>query len=163
MGVVDQKKFVKIISEKIIRHMIPEMFTEVFSNNAECMAAAVRCETGTREAADFAAMAAGRAVDDARRIGDLELLAGAEAAESMALFASQAATCADNAICTNTSRSTRNTTWSATSAGRVAMKCTTPKFYDKYLRMTAEIGLETLKELKSPGVEWLKFSNDYEF
>ena len=62
LGVVDDEEFAKRIAEKTIRVLLPKLFREVFPENQECLAAALKCEQeGTKEAARKARAAAAAA------------------------------------------------------------------------------------------------------
>jgi len=96
LGIVYDIDFSKRISEKIIRVLIPKLFSELFPENQDCLEAAKRCEYEGSEGAARAAYAAARAAADSA------------AADS-----------------------------------------------DSYLRLAADLALEVLRELKSPGCELL--------
>lgn len=111
LGIINDNNFVKIISEKTIKILIPKLFRNIFTDNLRCLEVADRCEKkGTAKAAYAAANAAN---------------AAAKAAANAAVNAAKAANAAANAA--NTAN-------------------------DEYLILSANLALEILKELKSPGI-----------
>ena len=103
-GVVDDSAFATLLSEKIIRVLIPKLFRELFPKNAKCLAAADACEReGTESTAETAADAA----------------------------------------------------WTAARAAADAAWTVTEAAGDSYLVLAANLALDVLRELKSPGVALL--------
>ena len=123
-GVVDDSAFATLLSEKIIRVLIPKLFRELFPKNAKCLAAADACE---REGTESTARAA-RAAWSAARAADA-------AARAAAWTAARAA--ADAA-------------WTVTMAAKAAKAADAAG--DSYLVLAANLALDVLRELKSPGV-----------
>ena len=126
LGVVDDVKFTSMLAERTTRKLIPTLFREVFPNNQKCLEAAHRCES---EGTDAAAVAA----------------AYATAASTSAAYAARAASYAAVAAYTRASTSAAYATaaaYAATSA-------------DEYLSMAANLALEVLRELNSPGIALL--------
>jgi hypothetical protein len=129
LGVVDDIEFVKRLAEKTIRVLIPKLFRKVFANEPACLKAADECEsTGTGRAA-YAAERAAYAAYAAYAVDAVDV-----AAADVAGYAAYAAYAADAAYAAR---------YAARAAG------------DEYLILSAQIALEVLRELKSPGVELL--------
>jgi len=144
-GVVDDVEFSTILSKKIITKMIPTLFREVFPNYEKCLAAADRCEKeGTADAARYAASEAAGYASDAARYASYARDASSEAAR----YARYAVRYASDAA--------RYAAIDASEAARYASDAGTDKDPDKYLRMCADLGLDTLIELKSPGCALLE-------
>lgn len=88
-GVVDDVEFSKRLAEKTIRVLIPTLFREMFPNNAECLAAAERCELEGTEAI-------------ARAAADVARTAYAADAAAYAAYAAYAADAAEAAYAART-------------------------------------------------------------
>jgi len=139
-GVVDDELFAQRIAERTIRVLIPAIFREVFPNDKALLHAADVCEKdGTydsvviaRDAAYAAAYAAAYDAADAANAATYAADA-ANAATYAAAAAALAATYADAAA------------YAATYAANG----------DKYLNLSAQLALEILKEMESPGVTLL--------
>ncbi len=141
-GLVDEQEFVKRLAEKTIRVLIPKLFRAVLTKFPKCLEAADRCEKeGTRDAAAYAAYAAAYAATaaaDASYAAATAATAAADAADAAA-YAAYAAAYA-----------------SATAATAAADAAKSDR--EEYLRLSAELALEVLTELKSPGCEWLDWT-----
>jgi hypothetical protein len=144
-GVVSDIEFASRITELTIREIIPELFREVFPDNADCLAAATRCEVeGTVAAAAYARATAADAADAAvyaratayAAAGACARATAADAADTAAAIAATAADAADAA-------------WVAAKAVK----------NDRYLIKSSQLGLRVLRELKSPGCELLNNAN----
>lgn len=128
-GVVDDVAFATRLAELTIRHLVPKLFRELFAGNETLMAAALRCEKeGTNDAAKAASNAASAAAWAA--------WAAARAASDAAWAASAASDAA----------------WAARAARAAAWAASNP---DSYLKLSANLALQVLTELKSPGVEFI--------
>jgi hypothetical protein len=126
LGVVDDVEFSRRLAERVIRVLIPKLFRLVLSNNPACLAAADRCEIeGTKEAAEVAQTAAWAA-----------RAAGEAAAGEAAAWAADAAAGAARAA------------GEARAAGAA-------DYNDEYLILAANLALETLRALNSPGITLL--------
>ena len=122
-GVVDGNEFARILAEKTIRVLIPDLFRR-FTDTPEMLAAAERCEReGTREA-----------VSEARRVASAAASAAADAYAAASAAASAAA-------------------YAAASASAAASAASAPEYY---LRLSAGLALDVLRELGSPGVKLLE-------
>jgi hypothetical protein len=140
--------FSEQITKRTIQILIPKLFREVFFDNAECLEAADRCEQApTAKAAVRAALATQEEVARLSRDHNLSWgHAGAIAAEKAALAAANGA-CVD-AI---------NYAILAVSATKFSKTGDESSFAknDDYLLLGVSLAIDTLKELKSPGCEWL--------
>ena len=137
-GVVGDADFSRRLSEKVIRKLIPAIFRDLFKDNPACLAAADRCEQdGSADAADVAAYAAAYAAD----VAACAACAAADASDAAdaARAATRAATRAAYAAC----------------AARAAYATDAAAYADRYLVMVADLALEVLIELGSPGCEYL--------
>lgn len=149
-GIVVDEEFFTNISKKLIQVLIPTLFREIFPNNAALLAAADRCEReGTNESAYAAAKAAAAVADVTNAATWAAWAANATAAgyaSNVAAAAGFAAAAAGFA-----ERAARLT------ANAINVANNTPHIYnsDKYLTLVAELALDVLKDLNSPGVEWL--------
>ena len=136
LGVVDNVEFSKRLAEKTIRVLLPKLFREVFPGNEKLLAAADRMEAeGTQDAA-YAADAA-----DA-----------AEGAAKYAAYAAYAARYAADAA--DASRyaakyAARNAAYAANAVADAARA-------DFYLELSAQLALDVLRELNSPGISLLE-------
>ena len=80
---VNDVEFVKRLSEKLIRVLVPKLFRQIFPENGVCLAAADRCEKeGTLDAAD-AASAASLAANAANAADEYLKLAAEIALETL--------------------------------------------------------------------------------
>lgn len=130
MGVVDGKEFVLLLSIKTIKVLIPALFREVFPSNVHCLNAATKCEEeGTAATARYADDVATTAAD-ADTTNDAARYAAAAALYAAAIDADAAAAYA-------------------------ARYANYTNFADKYLLLSAKLALDVLRELKSPGCEWI--------
>lgn len=127
-GVVDGAEFSRRLSEQTIRVLIPDLFRR-FTDRPEMLAAADRCEKeGTRQAAADAGAYATYDSDAA----SYATYAASAASDAAAYASFNAASAADNAD--------------------VAFAGVSPEYY---LRLSAGLALDVLRELKSPGVALL--------
>ena len=124
-GVVDDSEFLRRLAEKTIRVLIPALFRELFPDKPALLAVADRCE---KEGTKEAAR-------EARR------LAAAADADADAYSAAYAAAAAADAA--------------ADAAANAAADAAAKPRTDKYLLLSASLALDVLRELKSPGCEWL--------
>ena len=124
-GVVDDKEFVRRLADKTARILIPQLFREVFSKDTRCMAAADRCEEE-----GVAALSEARA---------------AAAAYAAAAAAADYAAAYDAAYAA----------YAAYAAAYAADAAAYAADGDRYLKMSANIALEVLIELKSPGAAFV--------
>jgi hypothetical protein len=139
-GVVGNVEFATRLSKKVIQVLIPALFREVFPDNDECLAVALRCEQeGTEVAADSAHSAAYSVAysADSARLAD-------------SVYSAYLAMC--SAAC-SAADSARSAYLAANSARFATRSAHDP---DKYLKLVASLALDVLKELKSPGVTLLK-------
>ncbi len=137
---IDGKEFLKRLAEKTIKILIPTLFREIFKDNPDCLEAAKACEDYPSEenclaavyvaAADYAAAAASSA-------------AAADYAAAAADYIADAATIAAAA-----DYIVAYTAYASAAAAKAAAS-------DKYLILSANLALEVLKELNSPGVAWI--------
>ena len=138
LGVVDDVEFSKRLAEKTVRVLIPKLFRDVFKNNKTCLEAAARCEEeGSKY--DDAADAARAAAADA-----------AYAARAAAYASAHAAASADAAA--YAAAAARAAAYAAASAADAASARAAG---DIYLLLIADLALEVLRELNSPGIELL--------
>ena len=134
-GVVDDAEFARRLVEKTNRVLIPDLFRR-FSNKPEMLAAADRCEReGTREAASEAR----RAADAAAATAAAAAYAADAAAATAAAYAAYAAAATAAAAA-----------YAAYAAG---FEGVAPEYY---LRLSADLALDVLRELKSPGMALLE-------
>lgn len=164
LGRVDDRKFSLKLAEKTIRRIIPKMFREVFPRNEKMEAVALRCEIeGTGESASAAA--------DAAHCVTIAPSPASHASGSVAAAAANAVYCAAHAVycasSTADNASVSNAVRAAAYAASYAASYTVPfadvvrTSYaapcagDGYLKLSAQIALETLREMQAPGVEYL--------
>jgi hypothetical protein len=149
-GVVEDREFSKRLAEKTIRVLIPTLFRDlkVTRENPRCMAAADRCEKeGSYEAAREARAAAAAYADaDA-----------AAAAAAYADAAAAAAAYADAAYADAYAAAAADAAYAAAYAAAAAAYADADAA-EKYLLLSASLALEVLRELKSPGCEWVEVS-----
>ncbi len=126
-GVVDGKVFLQLLSTKLIKTLIPDLFKKVFKPGSAAFNAGLKCsEEPTAGAAYNAAFNAAATAD----------YAAAGAAYNAAAY---------------------NAAYNAARAADYAARAARAADYvnDYYLIMVANLALECLKELKSPGCEWI--------
>jgi hypothetical protein len=181
-GTVGDMDFSRIVAEKTIRRLIPTLFRELFSKNEKLLEAADRCEkegtkgaaaafaAAARDAASYAPYAADAAsyASYAARVADASYAASTAyayaSAASAAFFAAASAASAADAADVGAAAARD----AARDAAAVAASYTSYTSYaaavaadaaavagEKYLLLSAQIALETLRELGSPGCEWL--------
>jgi hypothetical protein len=156
---VDGAEFSRRLAEGTIRILIPHLFISILAEYPDCLMAAERCAMeGTAAAALAAAEAAACATaawawEAARAAGAAAAAAEAVAAETTWAAdgaAAGAATWAARAAgAAGAARAARAGAWEAAQAAR-----------DLYLNMSATIALGVLRELKSPGCEWLEWKGE---
>ena len=154
-GVVDDQEFAKRLTEQTIRELIPTLFREVFPDRQECLDAADRCASeGTTASADSAASAARVAASAARA-------AWAAGADRVAASAAWAAGAAGAAGADRAAWAADRAAGAAGAADRAAGAAGAADraagAADKYLLLSASLALEVLRELNSPGCEWLEW------
>mgnify|MGYP001580041900 CR=1 FL=1 len=149
-GVVDSKEFSKQIAKKTIQVLIPKLFRELYPhkfielvNECERKGTSVAARALAKAAADAAAYAAAYAAADATAYA--AAYAAADATAYAAVYA--AANAAANAAATAAAN--------AANAADAASHAACAAAGEKYLILAAQLALETLKELKSPGCAWL--------
>jgi hypothetical protein len=163
LGVIDDEEFAKRIAEKSIRVLIPQLFRELGCSTPEMKAAADRCEwEGTEEAAREARAAANAAADAANAAANAANAAAAAnaayAAANAAYAAADAANAAANAAYAAYAANAAYAAYAAANAAAYAANAAANaegKHGDRFLILSAQIALEVLKELKSPGCELL--------
>ncbi len=167
LGVVSDVEFCTRLAEKTIKVLIPELFRDVFSRNADCRAAAQKCKQyGSADAAEAAAAAARAARAEVAAAGAAGWAhaawsagAAAEAAEEAAWAARATAEEAWAAGAAHAAWSAAEAAWSAGEDSGTAWSAEEAwaagaawsAGSDKYLVMSAALALEVLQELKSPG------------
>ena len=135
-GVVDNVQFITRLSRKIIRRLIPALFREIFPWNLSCLIAADECERkGTEKSATEAARAARAAW-------------AAETTEAAAAWAAWAAEAAEAAEAAGAAAA-------RVAPATLAVRATETTNKDTYLIMVANLCLETLRELGSPGAAYV--------
>jgi hypothetical protein len=159
LGVVDDVEFTVRLSKKIISVLIPKIFRQSLSGYPECLAAAKRCEDeGTPESAAESAWSAESARSAARSAWSAS--AASASAASAASAARSAAESAGSAWSAESARSAARSAWSAAwSAQSAAWSAQSAESAgsaaDAYLSLAANLALETLRELNSPGIDLL--------
>ncbi len=141
---IDQKAFAKIVIEKSIRRIVPMAMRSAASVNPkyadELEAAAKRCEVeGTGESAK-----------EARAVARKAAAAAADAAAAAAYAADAAAYAAAGGDAAD----------AADAAAYAAYAAGAKKSSDEVLNLCADIGLQALIELKSPGAAFLYLVED---
>jgi hypothetical protein len=155
LGIVSSNEFATILARKTIQVLIPKLFREIFPNNEDCLKAALRCEKeGTAAAAHYAAHAA-HAADAADAADAAHYAAAAAAAAAAAHYAAHAADAADAAHYAAAAAAAAHYAAAAAAAAHYAAAAAAAPAADSYLTLSASLALETLRELKSPGVQLL--------
>jgi hypothetical protein len=184
LGVVNDKEFRLSVAKKTIQRIIPALFRELYPNRKEVLDAANVCESaGTRQsalvirnaaayaAADVDAAYAAYAAADADATYAAAYAAAADAgyatAAAAAAYATYAAAVAAAAAAdagyaaaaaaayAAYADAAAYAAYAAAAAAAAVAAAQKNKRTDKYLIMSAELALETLRELKSPGVALL--------
>ena len=180
-GVVDGAEFSRRMSTKTIQILIPALFREVLKHDEKCLTAADRCETDATATAATAAGAAASysayfsysySADANSAAGDASYsaysaAAGATTAYSYSadadsaacdadVYSYSAACAADAADCAASAAAAADAYLTALAAACAADACADSYSADKYLLLSAKLALETLRELNSPGCEWLE-------
>jgi len=160
--VIQDQRFIKILTEKTIRILIPTLFREIFSGNSECLKAANSCElegnlsAAIAAAAIAAAYAATNAADAAAAYtAYTAAYAAANAAANAAAYADTADAAyayADTAVYAAANAAAYA---AANAAACVVTAADIAADTDKYLLLGAKLALEVLIELKAPGVAYL--------
>jgi hypothetical protein len=151
-------QFAGLVAEKTIRVLIPTLFRDVLSHDVQCMAAADLCEKeGSKEAAAEAAEAAEAA--NAYAAADAAYAADAADAAANAVYnAAYAATTAADAA-DAAANAAANASYAAATAAANAVNAVNAvgigDDQDKYLLLSAKLALDSLIELKAPGVAYL--------
>ncbi len=128
LGVIDDLEFTKRLASQTIKTIIPKLFRQIFPNNEKCLNAVVKCENeGTSDAAYAAADAA-----DAAAAAD----AAYNAADAAYNAADAAYAAADAAV--------YNAVYAVYATAN-----------DEYLILSADIALQILKDMGSPGCSLL--------
>jgi len=141
MGVVEDQEFTKRIVEKTIRVLIPALFRDVLKDEPKCLEAAKRCEDeGTVEAA--------RNARDVARGYNAAYAADAAYAAAYAAYAAAAAA----AYAAAAAAAAADAAYAADAADAAAAAAKSKYKPDYYLNLSAKLALETLRELKSPGI-----------
>jgi hypothetical protein len=126
-GTIDGDEFVRRLAEATIRVLIPKLFRDAAIASAELLAAADRCEReGTLEAARVPSRATAAAYASEATYAAAYAAAAAWEASEAAEAAEAAAEAAD---------------WAAEAAWSV-----------DYLRLSASLAIEVLRELDAPGI-----------
>jgi hypothetical protein len=160
LGVVSDVEFTKIISEQMIRKLIPTLFREVFPKNIDCLIAADECEEqGTVETARKAQKAAA-AYATTTAAANAAYATAANAAYATAANAAYAAAYYAATYATTTAAANAAAYiaayYAATNAAAAdAADAAVKNKSDKYLLLSAQIALDALKQLNSPGVSLL--------
>lgn len=154
LEVVADQDFTNILSKKTISRLIPELFREVLSTLPNLEQICVRCEIeGSIDASDAAARAAASAARAAASATNPNVNpSGACLAADAAYFAAKAANYVVEMKHAASAACAANAAYYAEAADKAAYYA---EAADKYLNLSAEIAFETLKELKSPGVQLL--------
>jgi hypothetical protein len=149
-GVVDDVEFTKRLAEKTIRILLPKLFRQYLSEYPNCLIAAARCEKeGTAEAAGAAARAA-EAAGAAKAAGAAWAAWAAGWAAWAAGWAAEAAEAAGAARAAGAAaRAAARAARAARAAGAAWAAAET------WLVLSADLALEVLRELNSPGCEWV--------
>lgn len=158
LGVVNDLKFIRMLASKTIKILIPLLLRSICPDAAAVMLAADQCEKyGSCDAAKAAAKAAAEAtnVDSAAaayKAADAATNAAniANAAAHAAYAAKAAAYSAYAAIAADAADAAKAAAH-ATKAAKICKESGDPKELDKYLILSAQLALETLQELDSPG------------
>jgi hypothetical protein len=152
LGVVDDAEFVVRLSKKVISVLIPKLFRAVLADYPKCLEAADLCE---KEGSESAAWAAEAAAGDAARAA-ARAAAGA-AARAAAGDAARAAWAAGGAA----ARAADRAAWAAgaaawaAGAAEAADRAARAAAWGEYLILAANLALETLREMDSPGIALL--------
>ncbi len=151
-GVVNDIAFVRLLAERTIRVLVPDLFRRVFTTNDILLAAALRCEQeGTAESARAASAAANAASAAYAAAASAAASAAAYAADAAAYAAYDAA--ADAAAdAADAASAAASAAYDAAAAAAAYAATANP---DYYLRMIAGLALDVLIELKSPGAAFI--------
>jgi hypothetical protein len=132
-GTITDEQFTDLLAERTIRVLIPRLFRTILVKHPDCLAAAERCE---KEGTVYAAYAAYAAADAAYAAADAAYAAAYTADAARAVCAADAAYAAACA---------------AYAAAYTACAADAARAADEYLLLSAQIALDVLAELKSPG------------
>lgn len=143
LDVVKDKEFAQLLAEKFIRVLIPTLFREIFPENQKCLAALARCEAeGTADAATDATNFARAATAYYPILATYHALRAANYAIAVSANTIKAVYAADTASC-------------AVHYAAAAASCATSDANDKYLLLAADLALDVLRDLRSPGISLL--------
>lgn len=148
LGVVDDVQFATKLAEKTIRQLLPKLYRELWPNDAEVEAVAQQCE---QEGTQKAARAAKAVVADKKYATDYTHADTANAANAAydAYSATDDATTAAATVTADTAPTAASyAAYAYADAANAAKR-------DEYLVFGAQLALETLRELGSPGCELL--------
>jgi hypothetical protein len=142
LGVVNGKEFLRHLQRKIIGVLLPDLFRKVFNNKKDILLLVQACEQEPTvkncQLLEYATYATYSAYSAYAGLLGLRAVHAANAAKNAAKNAADAANAASSA------NIVYNTTCFASAAN--------PNYY---FIMCADLALEVLKGLKSPGCEWL--------
>jgi hypothetical protein len=160
LGVVSDVNFVSRLAEKLTRVLIPKLFRQVFPGNAKLLALAAACES---QGTQISAAAAARAARAYAAAAYAAYAAAAYAAYAAAAYAAAAAAAAYAA------RAAARAAYAARAAARAAYAARAyaaadaaadaayaaraAAYADGYLILAADLALDVLQELNSPGCE----------
>ena len=167
-GVVDDKEFAKRLADKTARVLIPTLFREIF-HKPELLAVADRCaKEGSTALSEARRLATTAYATDAAAYADAYAAAYADAYAAAAAYATAADAAADaTAYAADATAYAADATDAAAYADAYAADAadaaadaadadaTISGRADKYLLLSASLALEVLRELKSPGCEWI--------
>jgi len=145
LGIIDDVTFAKRLSEEIIGQLIPQLFREIFPNDEKLLAVALRCEIEKSYDASFAASCA------AKGAASYAASWAANSAASCASYASYASYAASAARYVGDAARAACAANSAARGAARAADFAARYVGDKYLILAAQIALQILKELNSPG------------
>jgi hypothetical protein len=156
---VSDTKFTIRLAKKTIRTLIPTLFREIFPENKSCLDAALRCEIEGTSAAAYAAADAASVASFAAHVAAAYAAADAASVASFAAHvaaAYAAAYAAAHAVADAAAYAgAASVADSAAYAAEAVNADRSTKTGDKYLILVANLALEVLRELNSPGVALL--------
>jgi hypothetical protein len=154
LGIVKDYEFSQRICLLTIQKLIPALLREIFPDNAECLAAATQCEIvaySVAASADSARAAAARARAAVRAAAARARAARADSAAAARAY--YAAYAADSAVAAAVAAVADSVAVAADYAAVAADYAAVNN--DKYLIMSADLALQVLQELGSPGCDLL--------
>jgi hypothetical protein len=162
LGIVNDKEFVTKLAEKTIRILIPKLFRSLPNSTEAMLATADRCELEGADAAIYAVDAAADAAAAADADAADAAIYAADAIYAAAIYANTAYAAAiyANAAAVDAAAAAANAAANAAYANAAANAAAAAAYAnaaktDEYLILSANLALEILKELKSPGCELL--------